>query len=262
VTPALQGHPAPPRQQTRPIAPLRRLRVQRLAWRAFEMVFTPWRRRHLAGIHLAGLPRDLPPGLPLILVANHVSWWDGFLLREVQRELRPGRPLITVMREDSLAHNPVLRWLGAMPLVPGSVASLRALLHDLHSARAAYPAMVVLFFPQGKIGSSRRRPLGFRRGIERIVARLSPCIVLPVALHLEPLTQASPAAFVHAGDPIVVHERVALNVIEEGVTHALDRLTDMIDVLGEDILLHWPTPREPLPQPSAAVIADARAGAD
>ncbi|MFP4624931.1 MAG: hypothetical protein ACLFRX_12175, partial [Gemmatimonadota bacterium] len=73
-------------------------------WAGFELVFRPWMRRRLDGIHVRGLEGAawIPGELPVLLLANHVSWWDGFLLREVHRSLRPDAPLHVVMSEAEL----------------------------------------------------------------------------------------------------------------------------------------------------------------
>jgi hypothetical protein len=71
-------------------------RWQPPAVRAFELFFRPWRDARVRTL-AAGLPRGLLDGVPLLLAANHVSWWDPFTLRDVQRALRPSAPFFRVM---------------------------------------------------------------------------------------------------------------------------------------------------------------------
>ncbi len=177
------------------------LRYSSLAWKVFQAVWWPRRRLGLRAVRLAGLPRDLPPDLPLLVVANHISWWDGFVLRALQETLRPKDRLGVVMLEPELRKRPFLRWLGGLGLTPGSPASLRGLVRALERERHASPALTVVFFPQGRIWPSHRRPLGFQPGVRLVAQALAPVAVLPVALHLEPGRHPAPTAWVSAGRP-------------------------------------------------------------
>jgi hypothetical protein len=172
-----------------------------IALRAFDRIFLPWMHRRLR-IRIAGLPGRLPPGRPVVLVANHTSWWDGFLLREVHRLLRPRAPLHTVMLASELRRRRILRALGGVGIEPGDAGTLLTALRTLRERVDRSPETVVIFFPQGRIWPTHRRPLGFQRGVELFVRRLAPATVLPVAIHLEPLHRVAPTAFVLAGASI------------------------------------------------------------
>lgn len=233
-------------------------------WRGFELFFHPWLRRKLHGIHLAGLPRPeaLPdPALPLVLVANHVSWFDGFLLREVQRRVRPQAPLYTVMLESELKNNRVLRALGGVGFDPERPMGLRRVVRGL----AAYPdrvsrgsssaAPVVAFFPQGRIYPSFREPLGFRPGVRLVIRGLAPCTVLGVGMHLEPGNTVAPCAFLHLAPPLTIRsaeEAPGPEALEAGVASALSRIHRHLRTYGEAAAEAWPgDPVESLGGPEA-----------
>src|SRR5947208_2199405 len=76
--------------------------------RAFELAWRPWMRSRLH-VRIGQMPATLSADVPLLLVANHTSWWDGFVLRELQRRLRPDAPLYTLMSSAELARFPALR---------------------------------------------------------------------------------------------------------------------------------------------------------
>ena len=202
------------------------------AWRVFDVMFQPYLRRRFAHV-LVRTHTRLPRDLPVVLAANHVSWWDGFFLREVQRQLLPGLPVFTVMLEAELARFPFLRALGAMPIDPQHPMSVLRLVRALQRRRRFDPGMVVSFFPQGRIRPSWQRPLDFRRGIAVLADALAPCAIVPVGIHIEPLTRAAPSAFLSVGEPLVVESRPALDVIEHAVTHELDNVMTWIAERGE-----------------------------
>ncbi len=244
------------------------------SWKAFELVFHPWLRRKVAGIHLAGLPPegslslgDPDPArrdpsreprltgdsmnlekasIPLILVGNHVSWFDGFLLREVQRRLRPRSILRTVMLSSELRWNPVLRSLGGTGFDPARPISIRGVIRTLRSVRdhdRRRRGLVVSFFPQGRIYPSFRRPLGFAAGVEIVARTLAPCRVMGVGIHLEPGNRVAPSAFVHGSPPRFVDAQTALDVerLEGDVADALDRVHHHLAVHGERGPDRWPS---------------------
>jgi 1-acyl-sn-glycerol-3-phosphate acyltransferase len=216
------------------------------AVRAFELVFRPWRD---ARVHtrLAGLPASLPDGVPLLLAANHVSWWDPFTLREVQRALRPAAPFFTVMLEAELARRPFFRRLGVVGLDPASPASLRACIRRLRRLLDERPDGAVCFFPQGRIWPSFRRPLAFRPGIGLLARELAPMVVLPVGLHVEPLNATRPTTFASAGEPVPVAGRLDPAEVEAAVQREVDAVLVFLSRHGEDALRHWPGARGRLP---------------
>jgi 1-acyl-sn-glycerol-3-phosphate acyltransferase len=208
------------------------------AFRAFDAFFQPWRARRLRTAPPVGLPRDLPADRPLVMVANHTSWWDGFLLRDVHRALRPGAPMYTLMAARELERRPFFRLLGAVPVREGSAAGTLHMLRCLRRWTTERPDASVIVFPQGRIGPSGRRPPGFRRGVELIIRAVAPCRVLPVALHVEALNHAAPTAFIVAAPVIDVDTgldaRASVPALEGAVTARLDALTALLNEHGED----------------------------
>ncbi|MEO9225890.1 MAG: 1-acyl-sn-glycerol-3-phosphate acyltransferase, partial [Gemmatimonadaceae bacterium] len=128
-----------------------------------------------------GKPCPVSDDVPLLLVANHVSWWDGFLLREVQRELRPQSVLYTLALERELREHPVLRLTGGIGVDPASPASILGAVRRFEHKRQEFPHAVFAYFPQGSIAPSYKRPLAFRRGVELFARAIAPLTVLPVA---------------------------------------------------------------------------------
>lgn len=219
-----------------------RIAGSRVAWAGFELAFRPWMRRRLDGVHVRGAGNAAwVPAMPLLLVANHVSWWDGFLLREVHRRVRPGAPLHVVMSARELRRHPYLGLLGAVPLERTRVGPRRLL--DALAARVdAHPEAVLGYFPQGRLWPSHRRPLEFSRGAAWLAGRLSPLAVVPVGLHLQPLARPAPAAFVSVGRPFVAREEVDPCRLEREVTGLLNGILDHVAEHGEDAALRWGEP--------------------
>lgn len=185
-------------------------------------------RRSFARIHFdfRACEGKLDPGIPVILVPNHISWWDGFFCFEIQRRLRPGSGIYSLMLESELRKFPVLRKLGCFGMEPRNPVSVRRAFAQFQELVAANPYRTLTYFPQGKISPVRQRPLGFQRGIELLLRMAGPAQCVPVALHIEPLTAEKPTAFVFAGNPVnSAHHELTSRFLETEVTRLLEKIT-------------------------------------
>lgn len=206
----------------------------------FEWIIVRMMRRNFADVLMWGKTPQISPDLPILFVANHLSWWDGFFLWRIQRKIAPGAPVYTVMLAREFHQTFWFKWVGMLPITPGSTASLRALLKRLsalckQSPKA--PVTVCSFFPQGVIKPSFSRPLGFAEGLGSIAQSMAPVNVVPIGIHIEPLCAREPKAFLTVGD-CFVHESGRLNVMdmEQSLTQTLDGLLSRLAKHGEKIL--------------------------
>lgn len=215
----------------------------------FELAFAPIRRALLHGPLLAGVAPALPPDAPVLLVANHSSWWDGFILRDVQRMLRPGARFFTLMTTRELRRHPWLRWMGCVGIEPGNATSVLRAFKQFRDEARRDTSTVFAVFPQGSIWPSTRRPLRFERGVSVLAARLAPVRIVPVAIHLEHLNRAMPTAFVSAGPAIdATGEIPAPAALERAVEAELDAIRRFLDDAGERATRLWPRDGTTLPR--------------
>jgi len=228
-------------------------RGTRAWWRAFDVAFAPVMRRRLH-VRLSEPLPDVAPG-PIVLVANHVSWWDGFLLRAVQRALRPHGALHSIALERELERHPFLRRIGGIGI---DAASPSSILHTLRAIERLLSDEPVLgYFPQGRIAPSHARPLAFHRGIDLVLRALGPATVIPVALHIEPLARFAPTAFVALGEPL---ESTVVDhaFLERCVTRLLDDVLAFTAAHGEDADRMWSGFRASIVAPEAGTFTRPR----
>jgi 1-acyl-sn-glycerol-3-phosphate acyltransferase len=207
---------------TWPAAPPPTRHPMGLFLRWFAPLYATWiARRHLDGVWARDLDRlreALAKG-PVILAANHVSWWDGQLLLVLHRYLGvEGRFLI---KADSVDEMPYIRHLGGIPIDRRSAAGALAGLEEA-AAFLTGPGRLVWIFPQGELRPPHLRPLGLERGVE-LLHRISKAPVLPFAwvsgwrlLHL-------PTWAIAVGEPISGRERF-LPRLEEALVQQIDAL--------------------------------------
>jgi len=199
-------------------------------------VIIPRLLRDLDSVRFLDVPDGLPDDRPLLVVANHTSWWDGFLIHELVRRVRPSASLYTIMLEKELEKAPFLRWTGCIGIEPGDPATLRKALTTVRTLARKDPGTVVQFFPQGAIGPSRARPLGFKNGYRVVARALGNAMVLPVGIHLEMLNKRKPTAFVICASPIASGDPTpTADQLEAKVGAVLDEVNQHLDRWGE----HW-----------------------
>jgi 1-acyl-sn-glycerol-3-phosphate acyltransferase len=150
----------------------------------FSLYLTRLLRRHFHALRLLGQAPQAPPGLPLLILPNHGSWWDGLFLYHLNRRLL-GRRLHLMVLEEHVACFGFLRRLGAFSIRPGRRGEVAASLSYAASVLGD-PANALALFPQGCIRHPARRPLGFQRGLERILEEHArPVAILPLAMRCE-----------------------------------------------------------------------------
>jgi 1-acyl-sn-glycerol-3-phosphate acyltransferase len=234
-----------------------RLTYSRFAWRVMDLALGPRMKLAVHRLFLAGLPRELDEDLPLLLVANHTSWWDGFLIRKAQEQIRREDDFHPVMLDQELRKRPFLRLLGAQGLTPGSSASFRRLLRRFQARREHSGDFTVLFFPQGRIWPSHRRPLGFQPGIRLVAEALAPATTLPLALHIQPGRYPAPLAFLSFGEPIRGDGSPPTGEeLEDRVARELDAIHHFLARHGEECENRWPDPHQSLHRPDGGTLAN------
>ena len=166
-----------------------------------EWIFQPYIRRLMKrsfhAVRLVGEPPAVAPDKPLLVVANHGTWWDGFFISVLNKTLLR-RKLHIMMLEAQLARYPFFRRLGAFGIEQGSP---RGVISSLAYSAAVLkePSSLLCIFPQGEMRHVHARPLGFRRGMERVLAMYGGELsVLPVALACEFTGEQRPEAYLLA----------------------------------------------------------------
>ncbi len=161
------------------------------------------------------------PTTPLVVYANHTSWWDGFVLHELL--LGSGWDGYCVMEEAQLARYRFLARVGAFSIrrhdAGSALASLRYAADLLRR-----PGVAVVIFPEGVLRPADGSPIALERGVE-VLGRLSGAPCVPVALRYAFLEHERPDVLVAIGEP---HPATAL----AGFATRLDTLTRSLAAIG------------------------------
>ncbi len=120
-------------------------------------------RRDFSRVELHNRVEDR--GLPLLMVGNHVSWWDGFLAQYINMELFR-RKLHIMMLEEQLEKRMFLNKTGAYSIRKGHRSALESIRYTAEIL--SDPAHMAVLFPQGSIHSTSDVPVRFERGWFRL----------------------------------------------------------------------------------------------
>ena len=102
----------------------------------------------------------------VLLIANHVSWWDGFWAMYLKLK-RLKRKFYFMMQEDQLLRFQFFNKTGAFSINKNS----REIIQSLHYAASILDDRenMLLMYPQGNIYSIYEDEFSFEQGIERIL---------------------------------------------------------------------------------------------
>jgi len=218
------------------------LTARRSLWleRLFRLYNRNLLRRRFEGLRVAGLRhlRERAADVPLVLYANHSSWWDGLVIFEVGMSCALKQ--YAMMEERQLRVYGFFRRLGAFSVVREdgrgarrSIDYAAGLLSERAQGDAATPALWI--FPQGDTRANDLRPLNLYRGAAHIALRLPRVRLLPVALRYEHGNAFRPEIFVRIGAPEKFGEHEKMGA--KNLTARMEqRLTQTLDCVRADII--------------------------
>ena len=177
------------------------IRAQHRLWA--DLIFQPYLtwlfKRNFHAIQLLGALPEIPNDLPLLLLPNHSTWWDGFFVYLLNKRIFR-RTAYLMMLEEQLSKYWFFAKIGAYSIEPehrrGIVESLAYTVELLDKNMS-----LVSVFPQGELLPWHTRPLGYKRGVEWILQKYGkPVALLPLAIRTEFLGEKCPSVFFLFGD--------------------------------------------------------------
>ena len=191
-------------------------------------------QKHFRAVRVSGAERlarfqsGALPG-PLLVYANHASWWDPLVSILLAHRLLPTRRHYAPMDAEALERYAILKRIGVFGV-------------DMHSVRGAAQFLrtglnlllahgVLWITPQGRFADVRERPIVFKPGLAALAARVpGGCTVFPMAIEYVFWDERLPEVLLEFGEPITVPPGIAADLLEEQMHTALlglmDRLRD------------------------------------
>jgi 1-acyl-sn-glycerol-3-phosphate acyltransferase len=150
-------------------------------------------KMHFKAIHITGELKN--PHQPLLVIANHFSWWDGFFISSLNRQ-KWQKKYHVMMLEEQLGKNWFFRYTGAFPVKKNAKSMIESLNFAVNLLQD--PENLLTYFPQGKFESMYQHPVHFERGLEWILKNLKNEVQLVfVANQTEYFESPGPHLFIH-----------------------------------------------------------------
>ncbi|WP_286833277.1 MULTISPECIES: lysophospholipid acyltransferase family protein [unclassified Proteiniphilum] len=131
----------------------------------FFQHYTRWLlKRHFHQVTVEGTFADR--GFPVLLIGNHIGWWDGFWAMYLKLEVVK-RKIHFMMQEDQLLRFRFFNYTGAFSVKRNSREALYSLRYA--SSLLQDKGNMVLIYPQGRLQSLYCKSFHFEKGIERIL---------------------------------------------------------------------------------------------
>jgi 1-acyl-sn-glycerol-3-phosphate acyltransferase len=184
--------------------------------RIFRHVVRGYFRRHFRAVSVQHLQALAAVSGPLIVYANHSSWWDPMVSVLLAEEALPGRKHYAPMDAAALAKYPILRRIGIFPV---EMSSARGAAMFLRTSQAILESGGVLWItPQGKFADAREA-LVFKPGLGALAVRVPEVTLVPLAIEYTFWDERLPEALLRLGEPL----RVKADANTEGATAELER---------------------------------------
>lgn len=111
----------------------------------------------------------------LLVIGNHSTWWDGFLVWELNRRVL-NRNFYAMMLEEQLKRFWFFQKVGCFSIDPGSRSVVKSLAFG--AKLLENPKNMLLFYPQGKFSSLYNENFEFNKGVDFILKRCSESSIL------------------------------------------------------------------------------------
>lgn len=132
---------------------------------------------------------------PILLIANHVSWWDGFWAMFLNLN-RLKRKFYFMMQENQLLKFRFFNKTGAFSVNKNS----REIIQSINYASVILEDKrnMLLIYPQGKIQSIYEHKFNFEKGIERILKEKNGKVQLVFSVNLiDYFSQPKPSLYIY-----------------------------------------------------------------
>ncbi len=197
----------------------------------FEKIFSIYNRnllkRRFHSINVLGLDNltKKNSNFPLLVYANHSSWWDGLVIFEILRKFAFENYFM--MEEKQLKGLPLFRKLGAFSVIREKPReSLKSINYAVKSLQKNSETAVVIF-PQGEILPNDLRPLKFYSGVSKTIQKTKKCSYVPIAIRYEFNQNFKPEIYIKVG---------AINYFENSEHFEYKKLTNDLEFNLTEIL--------------------------
>ncbi|MGQ1891419.1 lysophospholipid acyltransferase family protein [Thermophagus sp. OGC60D27] len=161
----------------------------------FQLYVRVLMRLHFRRVEMEG-DLTLHSKSPLLIVSNHFSWWDGFIILYLNQKWW-NKKFHVMMLEEQLINRKFLSRIGAFSIKRHHPSSIRSVRYALDILRD--PNNLLLIYPQGDIHSLHQRPLKFQAGAEFFLSASEASLKMVVVL-VDYFSSPRPSLYIYVKD--------------------------------------------------------------
>ncbi|MDJ0386884.1 lysophospholipid acyltransferase family protein [Roseomonas sp. E05] len=169
----------------------------------YDFMFSRFFRRHMRALRVAewGMP-EVPEGVPLVVFANHPSWWDGVAFMLLSRRLFPGRRMFIPMEAAALARYRFMLRLGVFGVDTSGPRGAAAFLRAARQVLAPEHDDMLWMNAPGRFADARERPVPIAPGLTRLAELAPQACFVPLALEYPFWTERKAEMLAAFGPPL------------------------------------------------------------
>jgi 1-acyl-sn-glycerol-3-phosphate acyltransferase len=202
--------------------------ISLMTLRFFRRIVHSYFRRHFHAVRVSGAERFSVLAKsntgPVIVYANHSSWWDPMVSVYLAERLMESRQHYAPMDAVALERYAILKRVGIFGV---EVNSARGAVQFLKTSEAILAAGGVIWVtPQGRFVDGRVRPLEFKPGLSTLASRIAAsagrCTVVPLAIEYPFWDERLPECLLHFGEPVKVHSGQIAEMLQQQLVESLE----------------------------------------
>ncbi|MFC3124898.1 lysophospholipid acyltransferase family protein [Pseudoroseomonas globiformis] len=210
--------------------------------RFYDVMFTRFCRRHMRALRVPhwGMPPETDnSATPLVVFANHPSWWDGVAFMLLSRRLFAGRRMFIPMEAAALARYRFMQRLGVFGVEPSSARGAVAFVRVAGQVLAPNRDDMLWMNAPGRFADARERPQPIAPGLVRLAETAPHATFVPLALEYPFWSERKPEMLAAFGKPWL---GVALQAMgrEERAAAMSATLGDTMDRLAAEAISRDP----------------------
>jgi 1-acyl-sn-glycerol-3-phosphate acyltransferase len=202
--------------------------ISLMTLRFFRRIVRSYFRRHFHAVRLSGAERfsalTKANAGPVIVYANHSSWWDPMVSVYLAERLMSSRQHYAPMDAATLERYAILKRVGIFGV---EMNSTRGAAKFLKTSKAILAAGGVIWItPQGRFVDGRARPLEFKPGLSALASRVAAstgrCTAIPLAIEYPFWDERLPECLLHFGEPVKVHSGQVAETLQQQLVESLE----------------------------------------
>ena len=178
--------------------------ISRPLLRWFTWYSRRYLRRHFHSLRvsLTGLPMG-GTGLPLVIYANHASWWDALVGLVLKDKFLSERAAFAPIDAKALENYKMFGRLGFFGVEQGKRRGAIQFLRTAENILRDNNSLLVIT-PQGRFADVRERPVRFEAGLGHLATRVERAVFLPMATEFVFWEERLPEILVRFGEPVEI----------------------------------------------------------